>query len=212
MPGKMDTIGIKHGTDKSSNGHGYLDIYERYFASRSGECITFMEIGVFKGSSLKTWEECFPKAKILAIDIKDMTRFDTARSKTFIVDQSDRNQLEDFASKNGPFDIVIDDGSHIVEHQQVSLGCLFPFVRTGGIYVVEDLHTSRERKQRFREKYNPTGTANTTLAICHQMAKGERVVSDFMVQSEIEYLHDNVEFCVVEMARKSEICFIFKKQ
>ena len=42
----------------------------------------------------------------------------------------------------GAPDIVLDDGSHIGRHQQASFECLFPLLAEGGLYVIEDLHSS----------------------------------------------------------------------
>ena len=38
--------------------------------------------------------------------------------------------------------MVIDDGSHVPEHQVISFEALWPSVKPGGIYVVEDVETS----------------------------------------------------------------------
>lgn len=51
-------------------------------------------------------------------------------------------QLAAFAQKYGPFDIVIDDGSHRWDHQRISVGHLIRHVKPGGFYVIEDIHTS----------------------------------------------------------------------
>ena len=38
------------------------------------------------------------------------------------------------------FDVIIDDGSHESEHILTSLKTLFPRLKTGGYYFIEDLH------------------------------------------------------------------------
>jgi hypothetical protein len=70
----------------------------------------------------------------------------------FVGDQAKRSQLEILVEKQGPWDIVIDDGGHTMEQQQVSLGVLFPHTRM--FYVVEDLHTSFMNEITL---YNPNG-------------------------------------------------------
>ncbi|MFE3638938.1 class I SAM-dependent methyltransferase [Streptomyces sp. NPDC059168] len=47
-----------------------------------------------------------------------------------------------WAAERGPFDIVIDDGSHLNEHVLTSFEALFPHLRPGGLYVVEDTQTA----------------------------------------------------------------------
>lgn len=46
------------------------------------------------------------------------------------------------AESDAPYDIIIDDGSHMVRHVIASFEALFPYLRRGGLYIIEDLHTS----------------------------------------------------------------------
>src|SRR5579859_423149 len=151
----LDAIGLKHRTDKSSRGHDYLNFYETYFAPMRGEKLNILEIGIFNGASLSTWAEYFPRANIVGADINPATkRFERKGIAVEILDQSDIEQLVQVAVKHGPFDIIIEDGSHMWEHQITSLRTLFPFVRNNGIYIVEDLQTN------YRESYR--GVASIT--------------------------------------------------
>jgi len=54
----------------------------------------------------------------------------------------DTQFLDAMSRELGPFDIIIDDGSHMSHHIIASFNALFPHVRPGGIYVVEDLATA----------------------------------------------------------------------
>ena len=60
-------------------------------------------------------------------------------------DQSKREDRERIAG-SGPFDIVIDDGSHVPEHQIATFKTLWPALRGGGLYAVEDIETSYWRR------------------------------------------------------------------
>ena len=71
-----------------------------------------------------------------------VTRFQTKRIKIEIIDQSNIQNLIDLGVKHGPFDIIVEDGSHLWEHQITSLRTLFPFVKDQGFYIVEDLQTN----------------------------------------------------------------------
>ncbi len=93
------------------------------------------------------WEHFFEQADLYFIDIlKDCFKKhgkDLKRSKFFQVDQSNKDQLDSFIrTVGGKFDIIVDDGGHTMEQQITSFELLFPHVKSGGIYVVEDLHTS----------------------------------------------------------------------
>lgn len=141
--GTLDAIGLKNGTDKASSDHDYLNFYEMFFSLIREDRITVLEIGIFNGASLQTWEEYFSNAKVIGADILPITkRFERRRVKIEILDQSNVEELTRLAVQHGPFDVIIEDGSHIWEHQITSLRTLFPFLKDGGFYIVEDLQTN----------------------------------------------------------------------
>ncbi len=110
----MDAIGLRSGTDKASTDHNYLTFYERFFERLRDEPITILEVGVLNGASLKLWESYFPRATIIGADIDPtVVRFETERTRIEILDQSNVQNLVDLGIKYGPFDIIIEDGSHI---------------------------------------------------------------------------------------------------
>lgn len=123
----LDEIGQKYGTDKmtgvSAKMHGYLPQYEFFFRHLRDDPVTLCEIGVYKGASLSTWRDYFSRGQIIGIDInQDTLQYRGDRVDVEIVDQANKVQLAAFAQKYGPFDIVIDDGSHRWDHQRISVG------------------------------------------------------------------------------------------
>lgn len=136
----VNEICLKHGTDKSSELHNYAEKYEVYFSPLKDKELKIFEIGIQNGFSLKTWEEYFQNSKIYGIDIKNCSRMDTDRIKTFVCDQTDTNKLSGINNEHGPFDIIIDDGSHFSHHMRTSFDHLFPLLKPGGLYIVEDIH------------------------------------------------------------------------
>ena len=143
MPPTLDEIGLKFGTDKASSHHNYLNFYDSFFGPLRQESLTLLEIGVFQGASLYTWREYFPNAKIIGVDIQlTCKRLESEQIKIELADQSNLEHLAQLAAKHGPFDIIVEDGSHMWEHQITTLRALFPFVKNGGYYVVEDLQTN----------------------------------------------------------------------
>ena len=139
----LDDLGIKFGTDKSSAGHDYLRFYEPYLAPLRDQPIRLLEIGILGGASLAMWEAFFPHGTIIGADIDRRTeRFARPRVLIEIIDQSNIEHLTQLAIRHGPFDVIIEDGSHMWEHQITSLRTLFPFLKNGGFYVVEDLQTN----------------------------------------------------------------------
>jgi len=127
--------------------HHYFDIYERYFARYRSRPIRMLEIGVFRGGSLRMWSRYFhPGSTIVGIDVDpSCAAHEIAEQNVFvrIGSQADANFLAAVNGEFGPFDIILDDGSHKTHHQIQSFGALFrDALRDGGCYMVEDVHTN----------------------------------------------------------------------
>jgi hypothetical protein len=124
----------------------YFDIYERYFRKYVGKNILMIEIGVFQGGSLDMWKEYFgEKVTIVGIDIDPNCKiFENKEKNVFIEigDQSDINFLKSVVEKYGKPDIVLDDGSHIMEHISTTFDYLYYIMNSESTYMVEDLHCS----------------------------------------------------------------------
>ena len=56
--------------------------------------------------------------------------------------QEDVAFLKKIIAKRGYFDIIVDDGGHSMKQQITSFTYLLPKVRSGGVYIIEDLQTS----------------------------------------------------------------------
>jgi hypothetical protein len=134
----LDEIGISHVTDKSSLVHNYLASYERMLRHLRDQTFTLIEIGVLNGASLRMWADFFPKAKIIGVDIGEGARqYATSRIQIEIGSQDDREFMEQLAKAHEPL-VVIDDGSHRADHQIHSFEFVFPFLKPGGCYIIED--------------------------------------------------------------------------
>lgn len=121
----------------------YLDLYDRHFSPFRGP-VKMLEIGVFEGGSLELWRKYFgPDATIYGIDINPACagRVDSP-NQVRIGSQDDQEFLRSVVDEMGGLDIVLDDGSHVAKHQLASFRTLFPLLRYGGIYAIEDLHTA----------------------------------------------------------------------
>jgi len=122
----------------------YFPVYERYFSRFVNHSLVFLEIGVSKGGSLQMWKRYFgPFATIVGIDIDPACQsLEEKQVHVRIGDQSDPAFLQGVVDEFGPFDVILDDGSHIMRHVCASFHYLYDFVKEGGIYVIEDLHTA----------------------------------------------------------------------
>jgi hypothetical protein len=124
--------------------HDYFPVYERYFSQWRNKTATVLEIGVFKGGSLGMWRRYFgPMATIIGIDIDPSCKaFEREDVSVRIGDQSDPQFLQSLIDEFGVPDIVIDDGSHQMQHISASFNFLYPKVSKNGLYIIEDLHTA----------------------------------------------------------------------
>jgi len=122
----------------------YFQIYEREMGRFLQAPVSFLEIGVYKGGSIPMWLEYFPKGSTLSfIDIDpDCAAHAAPGTNVRIGNQADPDFLAEVVAEFGPFDVILDDGSHINAHQITSFEHLWPHLKNGGIYMVEDCHTS----------------------------------------------------------------------
>ncbi len=138
----LHQIALKHNADKSYR-HHYCDKYEKFIGNMRFDQINVLEIGILRGESLRTWKEYFPNATIHGIDIDPgCLQYHEERITTTLGSQNDEIFLRKIENDLGPFRLIIDDGSHVWGDIIKSFEILFPLLSPGGIYVVEDLHTS----------------------------------------------------------------------
>lgn len=122
----------------------YFPIYDRHLTRYRGGDPRLLEIGVGRGGSLDMWERYLgPAATLVGIDIDEKAALLAGSQRTILIgDQADRDFLGAIVEQHGPFDIIIDDGGHTMEQQVTSIETLFPTLADGGVYMVEDTHTS----------------------------------------------------------------------
>ena len=138
----LDAIAMEMGTDKSSNGHSYCQYYDMIFDPLRFKQNNLLEIGIDKGDSLRMWKEYLPHSIIHGIDIRGSYEYleELGGIKTHIVDQSNKGELIVFAEQHlNYFNIIIDDGSHQSADMVLTLETLFPYLKSGGYYIIEDL-------------------------------------------------------------------------
>jgi len=112
----------------------FYPLYEEKLKKYLDKDIKFLEIGVQDGSSIKKWRSMSDKWDVWGIDCDPKC----VGNQIIIGDQLDKDLLKKFEH----FDIVIDDGGHTMKQQIETFEALFPRLNKGGLYVIEDLHTS----------------------------------------------------------------------
>lgn len=160
-------IGDKNWTNKG--GYGYLEVYEKLWAEYKEAPINLLEIGIYNGNSMRTWCEWFPNATIIGIDHNPNNPMTTDRAELHFGWQEDDEFLLKVATQYEFFDIIIDDGSHIWKDQQGTFETLWPFVETGGMYIIEDLHTSLDT---FYQKEDEENTVEYLKTLAEDIIHG----------------------------------------
>lgn len=129
----MDALARYYGTDKSSKKHNFANFYETYFEKIRHEPVKILEIGLGRCCvPLRMWKKYFRNGTILGIDINPRKRrFRFLGLHIFIGSQRDTDFLEHVMQEIGNVDVIIDDGSHNVSDQRISLGALFPYLKSG---------------------------------------------------------------------------------
>jgi hypothetical protein len=135
----------------TSGGHKwtqYFAVYRDVFGSLTSKPMRILEIGVLNGAGLRLWRRYFshPDTVVVGIDIESgCARFDSPNEgiRVRIGSQADPKFLQQLIKEFGPFDLIIDDGSHRSSHMIASFNCLFAEgLKESGIYFVEDLHAN----------------------------------------------------------------------
>jgi len=158
--GVLHELALKHGSDKAD--HGFCDFYDEAFGKYRDRLGLMLEVGIKDGASHHMWLDYFPHAKVVGMDLgvegnRSLWPTDD-RFLFFIGDQGKLSDLRRIAKSKrtarwfvtpcttpdlgGYFDLIVDDGGHTMWQQQLTFAFLWPHVRPGGWYVIEDLHTS----------------------------------------------------------------------
>ncbi|WP_394618004.1 class I SAM-dependent methyltransferase [Lentzea sp. JNUCC 0626] len=195
-PGHRDLgeLAVEFGSDKWGDLHWYTQHYERHFARLRDEPVKVLEIGIggweapdSGGGSLRMWQRYFRRGLIHGLDIVPKT-VTGPRITAIQGDQADGAFLDRLGRELGPFDVVIDDGSHNNEHVQTSFHALFPHVRSGGLYVVEDLQTAYWP----RWGGHPEATTGTSMGLLKSFVDGLNRAEVGDPHGEGSYLERNI--------------------
>jgi hypothetical protein len=212
----LTLLANKYGSDKGTvigHRHGFTEIYDTYLNNHKDKIFNMIEIGVNDGSSLKMWHEYLPYAKIYGLDIDDKKQYNNDRVICHIVDQSNTNSLKNFTNHifEHQFDFIIDDGSHHMLDQQITLGHFFPLLKSSGIYIIEDLHTSLcengiDLYGRRVEIY--PDRSNTTLF----SLKNKPYNSVYLNKEQNNYIQNNIKDILIFETKNSNVSNDYKNK
>ncbi|MCV6824828.1 MULTISPECIES: class I SAM-dependent methyltransferase [Halocynthiibacter] len=150
----LTDLADRFGSDKGSKKHRYSELYQMLFLPYRERELTFLEMGLQIGGpehgkhadrpttdapSIRMWLEFFPDAHIHGLDVSDFSWFSDSRFTFHRCDMDTRENIREAMRDVSEFDIVIDDASHASHHQQNAFLELFQKVKSGGLYIIEDL-------------------------------------------------------------------------
>ncbi|MES2287613.1 MAG: class I SAM-dependent methyltransferase [Bacteroidota bacterium] len=184
---RLTEIGLKHFTDKAEH-HEFTEFYQDYFERFQNP--TLLEIGVLDGGSLRMYHEFWEgRAKIIGVDKQEKGMFNNHPNIKIVVGDILNNSTLEAIKKinnNEQFDIIIDDGGHMMQEQQETLINLWSSLKPGGIFIVEDLHTSGHID------FNPDRTT-TTLTMLQELQNGNFLESRYVKAEQLKEIYPEMQ-------------------
>ena len=178
------TLAKSYGVDKCpAICHSYTPAYHTILKGLRDTTKLVLEIGIgntplmvpivgrtYKpGASLRMWRDYFPSAQILGCDILESVLFKEERIDTVVADQSNEeslNALRAYTKTFGEYvDLIVDDGSHVVEHMRLSFKVLWASIRPGGLYIIEDIQA--KHLEQFKVLHTDLGFTDAELVYTH---------------------------------------------
>jgi len=148
--------------------HFITDVYPMLFDPIRYTMESILELGVWKGGSVKAFHDYFPNTRIIGVDIDLSTcaAFGLPDSKTYprmtllTANQGNVGDMRNLGEGHGPFEVIIDDAGHKYSQQITSFEALWPYVAPGGLYIIEDVfYRSRGHAHMllnyFKDKVDP---------------------------------------------------------
>ncbi len=188
--------------------HGYAKFYEPIFINFKNKEVNILELGSFYGNSAAALYFYFNKASILTTDINpDMFKYKSNRVTNHYTDSSSRNSImNNLIIKKKKFEIIIEDASHMLKDQIISLFMLFPLVNSGGYFIVEELDFPETREDMRINQSKPD-----LKKILQNTLKNLDFNSIYIKDDEKKYFLENYSSIEIKKGNLNEIAVIKKK-
>lgn len=205
-------------TDKETDHKYFTRAYVHLFSGLKQSAENIAEIGVLDGHSLAIWKNYFSNANVIGIDKNPTCGIavsGTDRVSILIADAGNSEDLSRLHSELPMLDILIDDGGHRMDQQQLALAYLFPKIKDGGLFIIEDLQTSTEAKMPEKEIFNwgdPSKT--TTLDMLRLYQQTGKIVSDYLTPDQCIVLENMIDSIVIydEYGEYNSILCVIKRK
>ena len=211
---KLDELGLKFGTDKASNHHGYLTTYEKLLEPMRLKEFNFFEIGwggyTFPergGNSVRMWAEYFPNANILCLEkYKKDPIPDDSGIILFEGEEDNEKMVSEIMTTYQPL-VVLNDGSHNNQKLIKNFEICFPLMPSGGIYIGEDLHTAYWDSDEYQGNDSGNPHAETSINFFKRLTdvlnweyieRKENYGELKMYENMIEYIHFHPKIVIIK--------------
>ena len=220
----LTDLADEFGSDKGSAKHRYTELYNLLFQPYRDRAIDFLEMGLQIGGpelgqdadratsdlpSVRMWLKYFTKAQITGLDVSDFSWFSHERFRFVRCDMDGRDNIARAAALLGPMDIMLDDASHASHHQQNAFLELFPSLKSGGIYIIEDLRWQPA-------SYERPGITRTADLLQSYVQGGVFVHSDAATAAAFNDLRLDISGCFLhqvqfDKSRRDQVAVIHKR-
>ena len=188
--------------------HGYSEIYEKYFFKKKENHLNILELGSFYGNAAASFYYYFKNSKIYSGDIyPDLYRYSSTRIKNFYIDTSDEISIKkNILNNNLDFDIIIEDASHSLKDQIISLFLLFKKISPKGLFVCEELDFPETRRD-----MNLNNEFPDLKQILLNIKQKRDFNSKYIEQKDKEYFLENLNNIEIYKGKTNEVAIIEKK-
>ena len=194
--------------DKKIIAHGYAKIYEKYLKELKEKNLNIIELGSFYGNASAAFYFYFKNSQIYSADINpDMYLYRSKRLINFFTDTSSRSSIEkNILKKNIQFDLIIEDASHMLKDQIISLFILFKNLKSGGFFIVEEIDFPEKREDMRVDQEFPD-----LKTILNKIINKENFNSEYINENEKKYFLENFDTIKFYTGNINEIAIIKKK-
>lgn len=188
--------------------HGYSKIYEKYFFRKKKDKLNILELGSFYGNASASFYYYFKNSTIYSGDIfPDLYRYASSRIENFYIDTSDEFSIKkNILDKNIVFDIIVEDASHSLKDQIISLFLLFKKVASKGLFICEELDFPETRVD-----MNPRNEFPDLKKILMNIKQNKDFNSKYINQKDKEYFLENINNIEIIKGKTNEVAIIEKK-
>ena len=201
QPHKKDNIKKK--------AHSYSKFYEHYFKDIRNNNLNIIEIGSFYGNASAALFFYFKNSNIFGADINpDMFLYKSKRVNNFFLNNSKRELIEkNLKNKKVEFDIIIEDASHMLKDQVLTLFMYFKLLKPGGIFIIEEIDFP-EKYLNMRENQEPPDLKSILKNVLEKKDFSSKYVKD----EEKTYFLNNYKSIDFFKGNFNEIVFIKKNK